>query len=105
MVAMSCAPGACQRRLYGLCGLCGLCIKYMHTGARPFDAHQVKEQPDASIAALLDLLVEVAPPPPPLTSDTPLLFSVDHCFGIKGKGTILTGTVVQVKLHIVKYRT
>jgi selenocysteine-specific elongation factor len=26
----------------------------------------------------------------------PFLFSVDHCFALKGQGTILTGTVLQV---------
>jgi selenocysteine-specific translation elongation factor len=27
----------------------------------------------------------------------PFLFSVDHCFPLKGQGTILTGTVLQVR--------
>ncbi|RZF44218.1 hypothetical protein LSTR_LSTR003858 [Laodelphax striatellus] len=27
--------------------------------------------------------------------DKPLLFAVDHCFGIRGQGTVLTGTVLQ----------
>lgn len=27
----------------------------------------------------------------------PLLFVVDHCFAIKGQGTVLTGTVLQVR--------
>jgi len=29
-------------------------------------------------------------------ADKPFLFSVDHCFPIKGQGTVLTGTVLQV---------
>lgn len=26
----------------------------------------------------------------------PLLFAIDHCFAIRGQGTVLTGTVLQV---------
>lgn len=26
----------------------------------------------------------------------PLLFAIDHCFGIRGQGTVLTGTMLQV---------
>jgi len=29
-----------------------------------------------------------------VTPDSPFLFSIDHCFQIKGQGTILTGTVL-----------
>lgn len=25
----------------------------------------------------------------------PFLFAVDHCFGVKGKGSVLTGTIIQ----------
>jgi len=34
----------------------------------------------------------------PTTLDRPFLFAVDHCFPIKGQGTVLTGTVLQVRL-------
>lgn len=27
----------------------------------------------------------------------PLLFAIDHCFGIRGQGTVLTGTVLRVR--------
>lgn len=33
--------------------------------------------------------------PRPNTSG-PLLFAIDHCFPIKGQGTVMTGTVLQV---------
>jgi selenocysteine-specific translation elongation factor len=29
-------------------------------------------------------------------STKPFLFAVDHCFSIKGQGTVMTGTVLQV---------
>jgi selenocysteine-specific elongation factor len=29
-----------------------------------------------------------------VTPDSPFLFSIDHCFQIKGQGTVLTGTVL-----------
>ncbi len=31
---------------------------------------------------------------PVRNKDGPFLFSVDHCFGIRGQGTVLTGTVL-----------
>lgn len=30
---------------------------------------------------------------PKRSADKPFLFAVDHCFGIKGKGTVLTGNI------------
>ncbi|KAL1130968.1 hypothetical protein AAG570_012209 [Ranatra chinensis] len=32
--------------------------------------------------------------------DKPMVFSVDHCFSIKGKGTILTGTILQGTIKV-----
>lgn len=32
--------------------------------------------------------------------DAPALFSVDHCFSIKGQGTVMTGTVLQGKIKV-----
>ncbi|MCL4138886.1 UNVERIFIED_CONTAM: hypothetical protein GTU68_025018 [Idotea baltica] len=31
---------------------------------------------------------------------SPLVFSVDHCFGIKGQGTVITGTVLQGTISV-----
>ena len=33
-------------------------------------------------------------------SSGPLLYSVDHCFGIRGQGTVMTGTVLSGKINI-----
>ena len=30
----------------------------------------------------------------------PFIFSVDHCFGIKGQGTVMTGTVLSGSVEI-----
>ncbi len=35
-------------------------------------------------------------PPRPRSADGPFLFAIDHCFAIRGQGTVLTGTVLQV---------
>lgn len=32
--------------------------------------------------------------------EAPFLFAVDHCFGIKGQGTVMTGTVLQGSVQI-----
>jgi len=31
-----------------------------------------------------------------ISSTRPFLFAIDHCFPIKGQGTVMTGTVLQV---------
>jgi hypothetical protein len=43
-------------------------------------------------------LADMVAAPPARRTDAPLLLSVDHCFPIKGQGTVLTGTVLQVIL-------
>lgn len=37
---------------------------------------------------------------PDRSSTGPFLFSVDHCFSIKGQGTIMTGTVLNGSVKI-----
>lgn len=37
---------------------------------------------------------------PPERKTGPLLFAIDHCFRIKGQGTVLTGTVLQGTLGV-----
>eukprot|EP00057_Strongylocentrotus_purpuratus_P014747 XP_011669221.1 PREDICTED: selenocysteine-specific elongation factor [Strongylocentrotus purpuratus] len=37
---------------------------------------------------------------PKRDSSGPLLYSVDHCFGIRGQGTVMTGTVLSGKINI-----
>ena len=39
-------------------------------------------------------------PSQPRQPDGPFLFAVDHCFAIRGQGTVLTGTVLQVSLEL-----
>lgn len=40
----------------------------------------------------------MVPPHPRQQLAKPFLFAVDHCFPIKGQGTVLTGTVLQVRV-------
>ncbi len=37
---------------------------------------------------------------PQRSSDGPFIFSVDHCFSIRGQGTIMTGTVLSGSVRI-----
>ena len=37
---------------------------------------------------------------PQRSSEGKMVFNVDHCFGIKGQGTIMTGTVLQGSLKV-----
>lgn len=37
---------------------------------------------------------------PSRNKDGPFLFAVDHCFAVKGKGTVMTGTILQGKVKI-----
>ena len=37
---------------------------------------------------------------PKRNPDGPLLFAIDHCFPIKGQGTVLTGTVLSGSLKV-----
>ena len=30
----------------------------------------------------------------------PLVYAIDHCFGIKGQGTIMTGTILSGKISL-----
>jgi selenocysteine-specific elongation factor len=41
-------------------------------------------------------LTSMVPPEIRPPSSKPFLFAIDHCFPIKGQGTVLTGTVLQV---------
>ncbi len=51
------------------------------------------------LASLLNMLKETAHIPKKQL-DMPLVFAVDHCFSIRGQGTILTGTVLQGKVSL-----
>lgn len=47
----------------------------------------------SDVAAELAMMVEE----PPKRRQGPFLFAIDHCFQIKGHGTIMTGTALQVQ--------
>ncbi len=48
------------------------------------------------VADLASALLERIPAELQRKPTAPLLFAIDHCFGIRGQGTVLTGTVLQV---------
>ena len=45
------------------------------------------------VAALIEQLVNMVPAKPRQAKGA-FLFAVDHCFALKGQGTVLTGTVL-----------
>ena len=55
--------------------------------------------PPDGINNLIETLKKVAFIPQ-RSSDGPFLFAVDHCFGIRGQGTVLTGTVLRGSIQI-----
>lgn len=55
--------------------------------------------PSTGISELMNTLTQLAFIPKRDNSGS-LLFSVDHCFPIKGQGTVMTGTVIQGKVSV-----
>ena len=48
----------------------------------------------SGIDQLVDTISRTVPQPPPRSADGPLHIAFDHCFSVKGQGTVLTGTVL-----------
>lgn len=59
----------------------------------------VSASQNINIDKAIDLLKDVAYVPK-RNLDLPFIFAVDHCFSIKGQGTICTGTVLQGKINV-----
>lgn len=56
---------------------------------------------DEGVQQLKDALVQMVPDNTrAVATGKPFLFAVDHCFPIKGQGTVMTGTVLQVRLRL-----
>lgn len=53
-----------------------------------------------NLIELVKLIRETTKPPVRDQVNMPLFFSVDHCFQIKGQGTILTGTIMSGKAKV-----
>ena len=55
------------------------------------------DAPDTEVASGVDKLIEALSQQlfvPERNSEGPFIFSVDHCFPIRGQGTVMTGTVL-----------
>lgn len=59
-----------------------------------------REGPPIGFDRLVDALVGSIDVLPTRRFDEPLFFAIDHCFPIKGKGTVLTGTIMQGSLRV-----
>jgi selenocysteine-specific elongation factor len=53
-----------------------------------------------NLIELVKLLRDTTQPPVRALVDMPLYMSVDHCFPIKGQGTVLTGTILAGKVSV-----
>ena len=56
--------------------------------------------PAQGVEALVDAILDHVEPRRFDEPTVPLLFAVDHCFSIRGQGTILTGTVLQGQVAV-----
>jgi selenocysteine-specific elongation factor len=59
-----------------------------------------REGPSIGFDRLIDAVVGSIDALPVRRLDEPLFFAIDHCFPMKGKGTVLTGTVLQGSLRV-----
>ena len=59
------------------------------------DSNNSPKGVEGLLATLLDYMVV-----PKRDSSGPFIFSVDHCFPIKGQGTVMTGTVISGKVAV-----
>ena len=59
-------------------------------------ANAFPEVPTLGISELVEAVSKATVVPKRVISDkTPMLYMVDHCFSVRGQGTVLTGTVLQ----------
>uniref|UniRef100_A0A915IC53 Tr-type G domain-containing protein n=1 Tax=Romanomermis culicivorax TaxID=13658 RepID=A0A915IC53_ROMCU len=49
---------------------------------------------DRNVPSIIDSIIDQVYFPERSGVNDPFLFAVDHCFGIKGQGTIMTGTII-----------
>mmetsp|Transcript_26113 Transcript_26113/g.85801 ORF Transcript_26113/g.85801 Transcript_26113/m.85801 type:complete len:561 (+) Transcript_26113:30-1712(+) len=76
-------------------------VKMVPVSARPGGGLGMEgEATDAVGMTELVAEIERHVPSQPRPTDAPLLYAVDHCFPIKGQGTVLTGTVLQGSVEI-----
>ncbi len=61
------------------------------------------EAPTIGVAAVAEELSRRARVPRRRASGSPLYFAFDHCFSVRGQGTILTGTVLTGELKVSPY--
>lgn len=60
---------------------------------------EISAASNTNLDRLLEVLVEYSVLPE-RNYETPFLFAVDHCFAIKGQGTVCTGTVLQGSVRL-----
>jgi len=71
---------------------------FVRCAARPGGPES--EASPEGLNAVVEALLARTKPPSKADLEAPLLFAVDHCFPIRGQGTVLTGTVLQGQLAV-----
>lgn len=87
---------ALEKRLMGMLGKTkfGGNVVIVRTAAAPRTGEPV------GIQQLVEAIVSSVDVLPARTSSGPLLYSIDHCFPLKGQGTVMTGTILQGELRV-----
>lgn len=76
------------------------CEKELLKSVESLSLEKKNDGSNINIDILIDSLRESTFLPDRKNKEGLLLFSVDHCFGIKGQGTILTGTILSGHVKI-----
>lgn len=69
------------------------CVGGEKVAAEDEDTAPTEKRESYNMEALVSLL-QHSIPPPIRSADGPFYFSIDHCFALRGRGTVLTGTVL-----------
>lgn len=69
-------------------------------GEKAVDAIDNEALPTINLKDLVQHIQDTTAPPNRSSVDASLYFSVDHCFPIKGQGTVLTGTVLSGRVRV-----
>ena len=76
-----------------ICGACKAFETYTHADVLHAGGGTGPGKAAVGVAALVEQLVCMVPEKPRQAKGA-FLFAVDHCFALKGQGTVLTGTVL-----------
>lgn len=76
--------------------------RFKNAAVVPVSAHPSSDVPDGKPIGISNLIEVIKQHTyiPERSDQGPFVFAVDHCFAIKGQGTVMTGTVIQGSVSI-----